>query len=157
MLVGSAGGGVVAWHADTRRPAAQLPPEPAAPATTALAASQRDPVFLAAAAQARPGAGPPAAAQGGGWGTGRLSCWNLRSFKRVAGYAVPGEAAVVSLALCAQVRHPRDATNPHTPPSRKALGLPPRALPEASLRLPAARAAGQLVRGGQRGGRRAPV
>ncbi|GLI61036.1 hypothetical protein VaNZ11_003300 [Volvox africanus] len=54
MLVGTAGRGILAWHADTRRVASEIPPDPTGPWVSELACSSKDPVFIVAAAT-----GPP--------------------------------------------------------------------------------------------------
>ncbi|GLC41268.1 WD repeat-containing protein 91 [Pleodorina starrii] len=63
MLVGTGGHGILAWHADTRRTAAEIPPDPAFPWISQLACSRKEPVFIVAAATAPPpGSGAAAAA-----------------------------------------------------------------------------------------------
>ncbi|GIL68049.1 hypothetical protein Vafri_21356 [Volvox africanus] len=60
MLVGTAGRGILAWHADTRRVASEIPPDPSGPWVSELACSSKDPVFIVAAAT-RPPLGIPRA------------------------------------------------------------------------------------------------
>jgi WD40 repeat protein len=103
MLVGcSGGGGVRAWHADTRRIMADVASEPGWPHVVALAACPSEPAFAVAANSALLPAQLPAAGSSSASTavalTGRLAVYNGRSFKRSAVLALPDDVGLASLA-----------------------------------------------------------
>lgn len=94
MLVGCAGGGGVrAWHSDTRRILDSVPAEPGFPVVAAVAACPSEPTFVVAANNSSGGSGSQV--------QGRLVAYNARSFKRSSVLSVPADAGLVSLAYSA--------------------------------------------------------
>lgn len=107
MLIGcSGGGGVRAWHADTRRIMADVPAEPGFPHVAALAACPSEPAFAVAANTAQldvfcsnsSSDSSSSAAAAAARVSGRLAVYNGRSFKRSAVLALPDEVGLASLA-----------------------------------------------------------
>jgi WD40 repeat protein len=88
-LVGTRGRGIKAWHLDTKRMVSQVGLDPPFTDVADLACSPADPTFVCAA-------GTP---KGGADGTGRLSLWNMRSFKKVHTFGIPGDPAISSLSF----------------------------------------------------------
>jgi hypothetical protein len=98
MLIGcAAGGGVRAWHADTRRIMDSVPAEPGFPVVAAVGACPSEPTFVVAA-NSTDSASSFSTQQQQQQPQGRLVTYNARSFKRSSVLAVPPDTGLVSLA-----------------------------------------------------------
>jgi WD40 repeat protein len=152
MLIGcTGGGGVRAWHADTRRIMADVPAEPGFPHVAALAACPSEPAFAVAANSAllpaqlgNSSAATTAAAAAGV--SGRLAMYNGRSFKRSAVLGLPDEVGLASLAYSSSgnqlvVGSTAGSALLYEPSSRSS----PLRVWQVATALPAAAAAGGLL------------